>query len=112
MEGRDIGTVVFPRADVKIYLDASPEERARRRASDPAHTGGPAAVAEVKTALTERDELDRTRAGLAAPRRRGRRGDRYDGEVGRGGGGEVMRVIREGAGGWRLGTEELGQNSR
>ena len=32
MEGRDIGTVVFPDADVKIYLDASPEERARRRA--------------------------------------------------------------------------------
>jgi cytidylate kinase len=62
MEGRDIGTVVFPRADVKIYLDASPEERARRRAADPAHTGGPAAVAEVKTALTQRDELDRTRA--------------------------------------------------
>ena len=62
MEGRDIGTVVFPRADVKIYLDASPEERARRRASEPAHTGGPAAVAEVKTALTQRDDLDRTRA--------------------------------------------------
>ena len=61
MEGRDIGTVVFPGADVKIYLDASPEERARRRASDPAHTGGPAAVADVKMALTERDELDRTR---------------------------------------------------
>src|SRR5437016_5995175 len=40
MEGRDIGTVVFPRADVKIYLDASPDERARRRAHDPAHTGG------------------------------------------------------------------------
>ena len=39
MEGRDIGTVVFPHADVKIYLDASPEERARRRASDPAHAG-------------------------------------------------------------------------
>ena len=35
MEGRDIGTVVFPDADVKLYLDASPEERARRRASDP-----------------------------------------------------------------------------
>jgi cytidylate kinase len=60
MEGRDIGTVVFPQADVKIYLDASAEERARRRASDPAHTG-PIAVAAVKTALTERDELDRTR---------------------------------------------------
>jgi cytidylate kinase len=61
MEGRDIGTVVFPRADVKIYLDASAEERARRRASDPAHTGVPAAVSEVATLLTERDRLDSTR---------------------------------------------------
>ncbi len=61
MEGRDIGTVVFPRADVKIYLDASPEERARRRAVDPAHTGVPAAVSEVATLLTERDQQDRTR---------------------------------------------------
>src|SRR5919197_1297819 len=42
MEGRDIGTVVFPQADVKVYLDAAPEERARRRAQDPAHSGGPA----------------------------------------------------------------------
>src|SRR4051812_44291815 len=62
MEGRDIGTVVFPQADVKIYLDASPEERARRRANDPAHSGGPAAVADVATLLTERDRSDRTRA--------------------------------------------------
>ncbi|MGE0703638.1 MAG: (d)CMP kinase [Vicinamibacterales bacterium] len=61
MEGRDIGTVVFPNADVKIYLDASPEERARRRASDPAHTGVPTAVSDVATLLTERDRLDRTR---------------------------------------------------
>jgi cytidylate kinase len=70
MEGRDIGTVVFPDADVKIYLDASPEERARRRAHDPAHTGVPAAVSEVATMLTERDELDRTRTAsplYAAP---------------------------------------------
>ena len=55
---------------MKIYLDASPEERARRRASDPAHTGGPAAVADVATLLTARDELDRTRAAsplYAAP---------------------------------------------
>ena len=52
MEGRDIGTVVFPDADVKIYLDASPEERARRRAHDPAHTGVPAAVADVANLLT------------------------------------------------------------
>jgi cytidylate kinase len=62
MEGRDIGTVVFPTADVKIYLDAAPEERARRRASDPAHSGGPIAVSDVATALTERDHLDSTRA--------------------------------------------------
>jgi CMP/dCMP kinase len=61
MEGRDIGTVVFPNADVKIYLDASPDERARRRATDPAHTGGPAAVSDVATLLTERDQQDRTR---------------------------------------------------
>jgi cytidylate kinase len=61
MEGRDIGTVVFPHADVKVYLDAAPEERARRRANDPAHFGVPTAVADVATLLTERDELDRTR---------------------------------------------------
>ena len=61
MEGRDIGTVVFPRADVKIYLDAAPEERARRRATDPAHSGGPPVVSEVAKMLTARDEIDRTR---------------------------------------------------
>jgi CMP/dCMP kinase len=61
MEGRDIGTVVFPDADVKVYLDASPEERAWRRANDPAHSGGPTAVADVATALTARDEQDRSR---------------------------------------------------
>jgi cytidylate kinase len=62
MEGRDIGTVVFPNADLKIYLDASADERARRRANDPAHSGGPTAVADVATMLSERDQLDRTRA--------------------------------------------------
>jgi CMP/dCMP kinase len=70
MEGRDIGTVVFPDADVKLYLDASPDERARRRASDPAHSGVPAAVADVATLLTQRDEIDRTRSAsplYAAP---------------------------------------------
>jgi cytidylate kinase len=61
MEGRDIGTVVFPNAEVKIYLDAKPEERARRRASDPAHSGGPPTVSEVATLLTERDRSDSTR---------------------------------------------------
>lgn len=63
MEGRDIGTVVFPDADVKIYLDASPEERARRRAADPAHAaseGRP--LTDIATALAERDRSDSTRA--------------------------------------------------
>jgi len=64
MEGRDIGTVVLPRAQVKIYLDASPEERARRRATDPAHASGKgtAAIQDVATALAERDRRDTTRA--------------------------------------------------
>lgn len=62
MEGRDIGTVVFPDADLKLYLDASAEERARRRASDPAHSGSQAALADVATALRERDRSDSTRA--------------------------------------------------
>ena len=63
MEGRDIGTVVFPDADVKVYLDASPEERARRRAADPAHTSSQSGqLAEVATALAERDKSDSTRA--------------------------------------------------
>jgi cytidylate kinase len=63
MEGRDIGTVVFPRADVKIYLDASPEERARRRAQDPAHASfGARELTEVASALAARDESDSTRA--------------------------------------------------
>ncbi len=63
MEGRDIGTVVFPDADVKVYLDASPEERAKRRASDPAHAASaPRGISEVATALAERDRSDSTRA--------------------------------------------------
>jgi cytidylate kinase len=62
MEGRDIGTVVFPGADVKVYLDASPDERARRRALDPAHSDRSSAVSDVASRLTARDELDRTRA--------------------------------------------------
>jgi len=63
MEGRDIGTVVFPDADVKIYLDASPEERARRRAADPAHASSRVSqLSDVATALAERDKSDSTRA--------------------------------------------------
>ena len=62
MEGRDIGTSVFPDANVKIYLDASPEERAERRAQDPAHKRPTnVCVEEVASALKARDHLDRTR---------------------------------------------------
>lgn len=62
MEGRDIGTVVFPHADMKIYLDASAEERARRRTSDTAHTGGSDGLANVQSELAARDQSDQTRA--------------------------------------------------
>lgn len=64
MEGRDIGTVVFPSADVKIYLDASADERARRRAGDTAHAAGrtQGSVTQVAQALEDRDRADRTRA--------------------------------------------------
>jgi cytidylate kinase len=62
MEGRDIGSVVFPDADVKIYLDASEEERARRRAHDAAHAGSLAGQAAVAAAIQARDLSDKTRA--------------------------------------------------
>jgi CMP/dCMP kinase len=62
MAGRDIGTIVLPDADLKIYLNASVEERARRRAEqrglDPS---GPEAIA-ILEALRRRDRLDSTRA--------------------------------------------------
>lgn len=57
MEGRDIGTVVFPDAQVKIFLDADPGERARRRAAE---TGLPAD--HVAQQMADRDHRDRTRA--------------------------------------------------
>jgi cytidylate kinase len=62
MEGRDIGSIVFPDADVKIYLDASAEERARRRAHDVAHAGSQAGQAAVAEAIQARDLSDKTRA--------------------------------------------------
>lgn len=62
MEGRDIGTVVFPGAAVKIFLDAAPAERARRRAADRAHTSSRSAdLVGVASALEARDASDRTR---------------------------------------------------
>ena len=62
MEGRDIGTVVFPSATLKIYLTASTEERARRRSVDLAAEGASIDVAEVARAIEERDRRDAGRA--------------------------------------------------
>jgi cytidylate kinase len=68
MAGRDIGTVVLPDADLKIYLDASAEERARRRAVERGlDPDGPEAH-EIRVQLARRDELDSTRP--VAPLRR------------------------------------------
>jgi cytidylate kinase len=53
--------VVFPNADLKIYLDASAEERARRRANDTAHTGSQVGQAAVAEAIRARDTADSTR---------------------------------------------------
>ena len=61
VEGRDIGTVVFPDAPVKVFLTASDEERARRRQRDEAASERAVAVEEVKTALARRDALDSER---------------------------------------------------
>ena len=61
MEGRDIGSVVFPNADLKIYLDASPEERARRRAQDASRAPRTDAAASIAQELAARDSSDRTR---------------------------------------------------
>jgi cytidylate kinase len=66
MEGRDIGTVVFPDADVKVFLDASPEARSQRRyeqnATSAAAGQSQSDRAAVLQALRERDERDRNRA--------------------------------------------------
>ncbi len=62
MEGRDIGTVVFPAADLKFYIDASAEERARRRAADPAHTGSRSNIENVQSDMAARDRSDSTRS--------------------------------------------------
>jgi cytidylate kinase len=58
VEGRDIGTVVFPDATVKVFLVASEEERARRRQLDEEAAARPAAVADVRAALDRRDAID------------------------------------------------------
>jgi cytidylate kinase len=61
MEGRDIGSVVFPNAQVKIFLDADPQERARRRALEFVEQGRAADFETVSGELKERDDRDRRR---------------------------------------------------
>jgi CMP/dCMP kinase len=61
MVGRDIGTVVLPEADLKIYLDASAEERARRRYREIIDRGGQADYEKILAGVRRRDEIDSTR---------------------------------------------------
>ena len=61
MEGRDIGTTVFPNADVKIYLDATPEERARRRVLQNKEKGIETSYEEVLENIKDRDYRDSNR---------------------------------------------------
>lgn len=61
MEGRDIGTTVFPNADVKIYLDATPEERARRRVLQNEEKGIETSYEEVLENIKDRDYRDSNR---------------------------------------------------
>ena len=68
MDGRDIGTVVLPRADVKIFLTASPEDRARRRFEELRQRGQEADYDTVLRDVIQRDERDTRRS--AAPLRR------------------------------------------
>jgi cytidylate kinase len=62
MVGRDIGTVVLPEADLKIYLDASAQERARRRYEEILQRGGQADYVQVLAGVRSRDGIDSTRA--------------------------------------------------
>jgi cytidylate kinase len=62
MVGRDIGTVVLPEADLKVYLDASAEERARRRYDEVRARGGTPDYQEILDKVIQRDHIDSTRA--------------------------------------------------
>jgi len=61
-DGRDMGTVVFPQAKLKIFLEASVNERAQRRYKQLLHNGNPANLADLLLGLADRDLRDRTRA--------------------------------------------------
>ncbi len=61
VEGRDMGTVVFPEADMKFFLDAAVDERARRRFEELRRNGFTASFDEVRRQIVERDEQDSNR---------------------------------------------------
>jgi CMP/dCMP kinase len=61
MEGRDIGTVVFPHAELKVFLDATVEVRAERRWREHQQKGDRLTLAQVIEEIRERDRRDRTR---------------------------------------------------
>jgi CMP/dCMP kinase len=61
MEGRDIGTVVFPEAPLKIFLQADPEERARRRLEQDRKQGRASTLDQTRGEITRRDQLDEKR---------------------------------------------------
>jgi cytidylate kinase len=61
MVGRDIGTIVLPEADLKIYLDASVEVRARRRFEELRQRGVPVELEKILSAMHRRDQIDSTR---------------------------------------------------
>ena len=62
MDGRDIGTTVFPDAELKIFVDASPQTRAQRRFTELVEKGAQVSYADVLANVVHRDEVDRTRA--------------------------------------------------
>ena len=62
LDGRDMGTVVFPEADLKIFLTASPEERAQRRYKQLKDKGSDVSLPALSREITERDLRDSTRA--------------------------------------------------
>jgi cytidylate kinase len=62
MDGRDIGTTVFPQADVKIFMEADPKVRAERRMKELVEKGENVCLDEILNNLSERDRIDSSRA--------------------------------------------------
>ena len=62
MDGRDVGTVIFPEADVKFYITASVEERADRRYKELKQKGYEAEIQDIRSQIEKRDYIDSTRS--------------------------------------------------